>query len=103
MTSESPNFRNPTAAAPALTPGRRKLILAAVCLSLVLVVAGTTMLNIALPDMARSLGATQSQQQWIVDAFAVALAALLLPAGVLGDRRGPGATPPARLLPAGVR
>src|ERR1700730_472541 len=88
MTSESPNFRNPTGIAPALTPGRRKLVLAAVCLSLVLVVAGTTMLNIALPDMARSLGATQSQQQWIVDAFAVALAALLLPAGVLGDRYG---------------
>jgi EmrB/QacA subfamily drug resistance transporter len=46
------------------------------------------MLNVALPDLARSLHATQSQQQWIVDAYAVALAALLLPAGVLGDRYG---------------
>jgi EmrB/QacA subfamily drug resistance transporter len=86
MTSESPGFRNPTA--PALTRGRRQLILAAVCLSLVLVVAGTTMLNVALPALARSLHASQSQQQWIVDGFAVALAALLLPSGVLGDRYG---------------
>jgi EmrB/QacA subfamily drug resistance transporter len=89
MTSESPSFRNATAvSAPILSAGRRRLVLAAVCLSLVLVVAGTTMLNVALPDLARSLHATQSQQQWIVDAFAVALAALLLPAGVLGDRYG---------------
>lgn len=92
MTSESPNFRITTAAPPTLTPTRRKFVLAAVCLSLVLVVAGTTMLNVALPDLARSLHATQSQQQWIVDAFAVALAALLLPSGVLGDRYGRRAT-----------
>jgi len=89
MTSESVTFRNVTATpAAVLSPGRRKLVLAAVCLSLVLVVAGTTMLNVALPDLARSLHATQSQQQWIVDAFSVALAALLLPSGVLGDRYG---------------
>jgi EmrB/QacA subfamily drug resistance transporter len=88
MTSESTSFRNTTATAPTLSPRRRQLVLAAVCLSLVLVVAGTTMLTVALPDLARSLHATQSQQQWIVDAFAVALAALLLPSGVLGDRYG---------------
>lgn len=89
MTSASVTFRNPTAAsASALSARGRQLVLAAVCLSLVLVVAGTTMLNVALPEMARSLHATQSQQQWIVDAYALALAALLLPAGVLGDRYG---------------
>jgi EmrB/QacA subfamily drug resistance transporter len=77
-----------SASVPILSPRRRQLVLAAVCLSLVLVVAGTTMLNVALPDLARALHATQSQQQWIVDAYAVALAALLLPAGVLGDRYG---------------
>jgi len=87
MPSESLAFTN-SPATPALSPGRRRLVLAAVCLSLVLVVAGTTMLNVALPDLARSLHASQSQQQWIVDAFSVALAALLLPAGVLGDRYG---------------
>jgi EmrB/QacA subfamily drug resistance transporter len=83
MLSESVDFRNRT-----LSRRRRQLVLAAVCLSLVLVVAGTTMLTVALPAMARALHATQSQQQWIVDAFAVALAALLLPSGVLGDRYG---------------
>ena len=63
-------------------------MLAAVCGALVLVVAGTTMLTVALPDLARGLHASQSQQQWIVDAYAVALAAMLLPAGTLGDRYG---------------
>jgi EmrB/QacA subfamily drug resistance transporter len=75
-------------AAPLLSARRRQLVLAAVCGALVLVVAGTTMLNVALPDLARSLHASQSQQQWIVDAYAVALAAMLLPAGTLGDRYG---------------
>jgi EmrB/QacA subfamily drug resistance transporter len=87
MTSGTLDF-TPAPAALALTPRRRTLVLAAVCLSLVLVVAGTTMLNVALPQIARSLHATQSQQQWVVDAFSVALASLLLPAGVLGDRYG---------------
>jgi EmrB/QacA subfamily drug resistance transporter len=88
MTSGILDFTGREPVGAALTPRRRTLVLAAVCLSLVLVVAGTTMLNVALPDLARSLHATQSQQQWIVDAFSVALAALLLPAGVLGDRYG---------------
>jgi EmrB/QacA subfamily drug resistance transporter len=101
MTSESPTFRKATGV-PALSPGRRKVVLAAVCLSLVLVVAGTTMLNVALPDLARSLHATQSQQQWIVDGFAVALAALLLPSGVLGDRYGRRTTLLAGIILFGV-
>jgi EmrB/QacA subfamily drug resistance transporter len=58
------------------------------CLALVLVVAGVSSLNVALPSIGRDLGASQSQQQWIVDAYALALAALLLPAGAFGDRFG---------------
>src|SRR5262245_22296991 len=58
------------------------------CLALVMVVAGVSMLATALPDLAADLGASQSQQQWIVDAYALTLAALLLPAGALGDRYG---------------
>src|SRR5271165_3806245 len=88
MTSGTLDSTNAPEGVPLMTARRRTLVLAAVCLSLVLVVAGTTMLNVALPDLARSLHATQSQQQWVVDAFAVALAALLLPSGVLGDRYG---------------
>src|SRR5713101_8195994 len=70
-------------APPVLSRGHRQVVLAVICLALVLVVAGATMLNVALPDLARSLHATQSQQQWIVDGYAVALAALLLPAGIV--------------------
>jgi EmrB/QacA subfamily drug resistance transporter len=68
--------------------GRHRAILAAVCLSLALVVAGVAMLNVALPTMTRALGASQTDQQWIVDGYTVALAALLLFAGALGDRFG---------------
>jgi EmrB/QacA subfamily drug resistance transporter len=58
------------------------------CLALVMVVAGVSMLANALPSIAADLDASQSSQQWIVDAYALILAALLLPAGALGDRFG---------------
>ena len=58
------------------------------CLALVMVVAGVSMLANALPHLSEDLGASQSSQQWIVDAYALTLAALLLPAGALGDRYG---------------
>src|SRR5947209_4759267 len=67
---------------------RRGLILASMCLALVMVVAGVSMLATALPHLAADIGASQSSQQWIVDAYALTLAALLLPAGALGDRYG---------------
>jgi EmrB/QacA subfamily drug resistance transporter len=66
----------------------RNLILAVMCLALVMVVAGVSMLANGMPHLAESLGASQSEQQWIVDAYALTLAALLLPAGALGDRFG---------------
>jgi EmrB/QacA subfamily drug resistance transporter len=71
-----------------LSSRRRALVLAAMCLALVMVVSGVSMLNNALPHMAESLGLSQSRQQWVVDAYTVALAALLLPAGAIGDRFG---------------
>jgi EmrB/QacA subfamily drug resistance transporter len=87
MTTAAVRPENPTATeAPAF--GRRNLILGAMCLALVMVVAGVSMLATALPDLAADLRASQSQQQWIVDAYALTLAALLLPAGALGDRYG---------------
>ncbi len=72
----------------ALSPRRRGLVLAAMCLALVMVVSGVSMLNNALPHLAESLALSQSRQQWVVDAYTVALAALLLPAGAIGDRFG---------------
>jgi MFS family permease len=58
------------------------------CLALMLVVAGVTSLNVALPSIGEDTGASQTQLQWIVDAYALVFAALLLPAGAIGDRFG---------------
>src|SRR3954447_8061449 len=67
---------------------RRAAVLRVMCLSLMTVVAAVASLNVALPELARDTGATQTQLQWIVDAYALAFAALLLPAGAIGDRFG---------------
>jgi EmrB/QacA subfamily drug resistance transporter len=58
------------------------------CLSLVVVTIDTTILNVALPSLDRSLGSSASGLQWIVDAYTVVFAGLLLSAGSLGDRFG---------------
>jgi EmrB/QacA subfamily drug resistance transporter len=58
------------------------------CLALMMVVAAVASLNVALPAIARDTGASQTQLQWIVDAYAIVFAALLLPAGAIGDRYG---------------
>ena len=57
-------------------------------LSLVVIGLDTTVLNVALPTLARDLGASTSQLQWIVDSYVLVLAALMLPVGALGDRYG---------------
>ena len=67
---------------------RRWGILAVLCLSLFLAVVDNTIVNVALPTLSRSLGATTSQLQWIVDAYALVFAALLLVGGSIGDRVG---------------
>ena len=67
---------------------RRTALLPVVLLSLALVVAAVPALNVALPHLASDTDATMSQLQWIVDAYALVFAGLLLPAGALGDRYG---------------
>jgi MFS family permease len=67
---------------------RHGLITAVVCLALAAVVSAMASLNVALPDIARDTHASQTQLVWIVDAYSLAFAALLLPAGGLGDRYG---------------
>jgi EmrB/QacA subfamily drug resistance transporter len=73
---------------PGLSPRRRTLVLASMCLALVLVVSGVTMLVNALPLIAEQLNLSQSKQAWVVDAYALPFAALLMIAGALGDRYG---------------
>ncbi|MDX6232452.1 MAG: hypothetical protein QOH68_1436 [Nocardioidaceae bacterium] len=63
-------------------------ILAVVSLALMTVVSAVSGLNVALPDLARETGATQTEITWIVDAYTVVFAGLLLFAGALGDRFG---------------
>jgi len=60
--------------------------LSAAVASAVLVVANISSLNVALPELSRELGASQSDVQWMIDIYAFFLATLLLPAGALGDR-----------------
>ena len=64
------------------------LTLTATVLAAVLVVANISSLNVALPELSRELGASQSDVQWMVDIYAFFLASLLLPAGALGDKFG---------------
>ena len=62
--------------------------LGATALSLLVVGLDMTVLNVALPDIATDLDASTSQLQWFADSYLLVLAAVLLPAGMLGDRMG---------------
>jgi EmrB/QacA subfamily drug resistance transporter len=73
---------------PADVYARRWRILAVLCLSLTIVMVGNSTLNVALPSLTRQLGASNTELQWIVDAYALVFAGLLFPAGAIGDRFG---------------
>lgn len=64
------------------------MILYILCLSLTMVVISMSSLNVALPSIQRELGAGGSDLQWIVDAYVLVFAGLLLPFGAVGDRWG---------------
>ena len=67
---------------------RRRAILAVLCLSLLIVVIDNTILNTALPTLAKALDASTPDLQWITDGYTLTFAALLIVAGALGDRYG---------------
>src|SRR5438046_7911024 len=67
---------------------RKSLVLAALLLAAFAINLDTTIVNVALPTMVRELHASTSQLQWIVDAYNLVFAALLLAAGSLSDRMG---------------
>ncbi|BEP13115.1 MFS transporter [Acidothermaceae bacterium B102] len=73
---------------PDLTPGRRRLILAICCMSLLLVSIDVTIVNVALPSIQHDLHASVSGLQWIIDAYTLVLASLLLLSGSTADRLG---------------
>lgn len=76
-----------TAATTTASP-RRWWALAVLAASLLVVVMDMTILNVALPEMAAELQLTSVSQLWVVDAYALALAGLLIPVTALGDRWG---------------
>jgi EmrB/QacA subfamily drug resistance transporter len=67
---------------------RRWWTLSILCLTLVLISVDNTILNVAIPTLARDLHASGSQLQWIVDSYVLVFAGLLLTAGSLGDKFG---------------
>jgi EmrB/QacA subfamily drug resistance transporter len=62
--------------------------LLAVCLAIFMLLLDITIVNVALPDIRRDLQSSFTDLQWVVDAYALALAALLLATGSLGDLLG---------------
>ncbi len=67
---------------------RKWWVLGALSFALLAVSLDMTVLNIALPTLATELDASTSDLQWFADSYNLVLAALLLPAGMLGDRYG---------------
>ncbi len=67
---------------------KRWWTLGVLCLSLLIIMVGNTSLNVALPVLSRELDASNSQLQWLVDAYSLVFAGLLFAAGNFGDRYG---------------
>jgi EmrB/QacA subfamily drug resistance transporter len=67
---------------------RKWWTLVAVCTGVFMLLLDITIVNVALPDIEKSLGANLSDLQWVIDAYALSLAALLLTAGSVADRVG---------------
>jgi EmrB/QacA subfamily drug resistance transporter len=68
--------------------GNKWWTLVAVCLGTFMLLLDVTIVNVALPDIQRALNSSFSDLQWIVDAYALTLAAFLLTAGSLADMYG---------------
>ena len=73
---------------PDLTRRRRMLVLAICCSSLFIVGLDNTIVNLALPSIRRDLGSSLSELQWVIDAYTLVLASLLMLGGSTGDRIG---------------
>ncbi|XRQ14270.1 MFS transporter [Actinomadura welshii] len=80
-----------------MTSKRKWLALGGLIISVLVLGLDLTIMNVALPTMAADLGAGTGELQWIVDSYALVFAAVMLPAGLLGDRFGR-----RRLLVAGL-
>src|SRR3954453_20497149 len=82
------HLTRPPAAPTSNGPTSSRPVLAVTCVALATVVAAVASLNVGIPSIARDTHASQTQLSWMVDAYSLVFAALLLPAGALGDRYG---------------
>ncbi|MGC2169455.1 MAG: MFS transporter, partial [Acidimicrobiales bacterium] len=73
---------------PSSTHDRRWWVLSVLCLVVLIVVIDNTIVNVALPVISRDLHASNSSLQWIVDAYSLPFAGLLLAGGGMSDRLG---------------
>src|SRR3989441_9954236 len=67
---------------------RKGAILFALCLAALIINIDVTIVNVTLPSLVRELGATTTNLQWVVDAYSLVFASLILAAGSLSDRLG---------------
>lgn len=86
--SAAPTPPNVQDDSPALDTPRKLAVLATVCTAALAINLDTTIVNVALPSLARELDAGTRSLQWIVDGYNLAFAALVLAAGSLSDRFG---------------
>ena len=88
MAPPAPMLDEPSAENEVADPRRRRFILIAMCTALVAVVASVSGLNVAQAELATDLGASQAELLWVINGYTIALAALLMPIGAIGDRWG---------------
>jgi DHA2 family methylenomycin A resistance protein-like MFS transporter len=72
-----------------MVPAPSRAILLAASFAFIIVQLDVTIVNVALPQIGKQLGAGVSALQWVVDAYTLGFAVLLLAAGAMGDRFGP--------------
>jgi EmrB/QacA subfamily drug resistance transporter len=78
----------PHPAAGELGVSRQRLTLAAMCIGQGMILLDNTIVNVALPSIQRELRVTPGNLEWVVNAYVLALASLILVGGTLGDRYG---------------
>src|ERR1019366_10130445 len=71
-----------------MSPARRWAALVVLCSSVLIVNVDNTVLNVALPTLVRKLHASDSELQWIVDAYVLVFGGLMLVSGSVADRVG---------------
>ena len=87
----TPEARKPAADAPLTVRGRTVrpgVVLVTCCAALFISSMNAALINVALPVIRADLGASTTQLQWVVDAYTLMIAALLMASGSMADRFG---------------